>query len=341
MNEKVGVVLMNLGGPDSLEAVEPFLFNLFNDPDIIDFPLSFLFRKRLARLISSRRAGRVCEQYTEIGGKSPILDITRRQAKLLEDRLIAAGLDARVLLAMRYWKPFTETAVAELERDPVSKIVLLPLYPHYSRSTTRSSFREWDRQTAGKRAIESAVIYRIESYYDFKPYLDAIIERINGGIERFPEDIRPDVNVLFSAHGTPMKLVREGDPYSHHIRKTVEAVVKRSGLRQKHHLCFQSKVGPQKWLTPSTPETIAELAAAGVKNMLVVPVAFVSDHLETLFEVGIEFRRQACAQGVERFEVTEGLNDSNKFVDALSELVLGALRGRNRMETAKSGAAGR
>lgn len=331
---------MNLGGPDSLEAVEPFLFNLFNDPDIIDFPLSFLFRKRLARLISSRRSGRVREQYAEIGGKSPILDITQRQAELLENKLTAAGLDARVLLAMRYWRPFTSQAVEELGRDPVSKIILLPLYPHYSKSTTASSFREWERQAAGRSAIEAAAIYRIEYYYDFEPYLDAIIERLEEGLARFPEEIRSDVNVLFSAHGTPMKLVREGDPYSHHIRKTVEAVVMRSGLAQRHHLCFQSKVGPQKWLTPSTPETIGELAAAGVKNMLVVPIAFVSDHLETLFEVGIEFRRQAYAKGVERFEVTEGLNDSDKFADALSELVLGALKGNHRPETAKSGHVG-
>ncbi len=330
---------MNLGGPDSPEAVEPFLFNLFNDPDIIDFPLSFLFRKRLARLISSRRSGRVMKQYAEIGGKSPILDLTGRQAELLSDRFKAADIDARVHIAMRYWKPFTKEAVEELELDRVDRIVLLPLYPHYSKSTTASSFREWDRIVADRPAIASAETIRIESYYDFELYIDAIIERISQGLMRFPEEKRPEVHVLFSAHGTPMKLVREGDPYSHHIRKTVAAVVKRSGLTQQHHLCFQSKVGPMKWLTPSTPDTIAELAESGVKNMLVVPIAFVSDHLETLYEVGIEFRRQAMARGVERFEVTEGLNDSEKFADALFQLVLRALEGKKELENVKSGRA--
>lgn len=336
MSEKIGVVLLNLGGPDSLDAVEPFLFNLFNDPDIIDFPLSFLFRKRLARFISSRRSGRVRAQYAEIGGKSPILDLTRRQAEMLGEKLKAAGVDARVRIAMRYWKPFTNEVVEEFERDPVDRIVLLPLYPQFSKSTTASSFKEWDRQAAGKSALAKAETIRIESYYDFEPYLDAIIERIDEGLRRFSEEIRSEVHVLFSAHGTPMKLVREGDPYSHHIRKTVEAVVRRSGLTQTYHLCFQSKVGPQKWLTPSTPRTIAELAEAGVKNMLIVPIAFVSDHLETLFEVGIEFRRQAYAQGIERFEVTEGLNDSDKFAVALFLLVIRALNRADAFDPSKS-----
>lgn len=327
MSEKVGVVLLNLGGPDSLEAVEPFLFNLFNDPEIINFPFSFLFRKRLARLISSKRHPRVQEQYKKIGGKSPLRELTEVQAELLEKRLSELGVNARVYLAMRYWKPFTEDAIASIERDKVERVVLLPLYPQFSKSTTGSSVKEWERQInerPGMLSIPSAVV---EHYHEFPTYLDAVIERVNQGLARFPENVRKDVHILFSAHGTPMKLVREGDPYSGHIRETVNAVRARGGWSNPHTLCFQSKVGPQKWLTPSTPKVIEELADAGTAHMLAVPIAFVSDHLETLFELGKEYSRMALNKGVRQFEVTEGLNDSAKFVEALAELVLEKLNG--------------
>ena len=325
MNERVGVVLLNLGGPDSLEAVEPFLYNLFCDPEIINFPLSFLFRKRLARFISSKRHPMIQEQYKKIGGKSPIVDLTGKQAELLEKNLRENGLDAKVYVAMRYWHPFTDAVIENLEKDKIERIVLLPLYPQFSKATTGSSFKEWNRLIAEKPTLQNLKTERVESYFDFPPFLDSVIERINQGLERFPAGKRGRVHILFSAHGTPMKLVREGDPYSQQIRQTVEAVMKRAQFPQKHHLCFQSKVGPQKWLTPSTPDTIEKLAAEGVKNMLLVPVAFVSDHLETLFELGIEYRRLAMEKGVEQYEVTEGLNDSGKFIDALGQLVFQSL----------------
>jgi protoporphyrin/coproporphyrin ferrochelatase len=319
MNEKIGVVLLNLGGPDSLDAVEPFLYNLFVDPDIINFPGSFLVRKPLARLISSKRHPSIQEQYKKIGGKSPLKEFTLGQARLLEERL-NEKFPARVYAAMRYWHPFTEEVIDELEREGIEKVVLLPLYPQYSKATTESSVKEWKKQLAarGNTSIEWSLI---EHYYDFPPYLDAFVERINEGLEKFPAEVRETVEILFSAHGTPMKLVREGDPYSGHICETVTAVKERGGWPNPHHLCFQSKVGPQKWLTPSTPTTIEELAAKGTKNMLAVPIAFASDHLETLFEVGIEFKHLATEKGVERFEVTEGLNYSPTFIDALAQLV--------------------
>ena len=164
MNEKVGVVLLNLGGPDSLEAVEPFLFNLFNDPEIINFPFSFLFRKRLAKLISSKRHPRVQEQYKEIGGRSPLRELTEIQAGLLEKRLVDLGVDAKVYLAMRYWKPFTEDAIAAIERDKIERVVLLPLYPQFSKSTTGSSVKEWDRQIAEKPGLASLTTDVVEHY---------------------------------------------------------------------------------------------------------------------------------------------------------------------------------
>ncbi|MDQ3179847.1 MAG: ferrochelatase, partial [Acidobacteriota bacterium] len=280
MKEKVGVVLMNLGGPDSLEAVEPFLNNLFNDPDIINFPLSFLFRRGLAKLISSTRYTKVQKQYAQIGGKSPIKEFTIGQAKLLEEKL-NEKIDARVFVAMRYWHPFTAEALDSIAKEGIKKVVLLPLYPQYSKATSLSSLKEWEKQLKKRNDLSDLETIFIDSYYDFPPYIDAFVERINQGLERFPTEKRASVHILFSAHGTPLKLVREGDPYSIHIKKTVETVVKQGGFSQAFSLCYQSKVGPQKWLTPSTPDTIKELADKGVKNMLAVPIAFASDHLET------------------------------------------------------------
>jgi ferrochelatase len=318
MNETIGVVLFNLGGPDSLDAVEPFLFNLFSDPDIIDFPGSFLFRKLLAKLISTRRSPSVIKQYEEIGGKSPLKDYTLQQAALLEAKL-NERLPAAVYVAMRYWKPFTEEALDAIERGGIEKVILLPLYPQYSKATTTSSLKEWEKQL--KERGMKLDYSLIEHYYDQPTYIDAFVERVQQGLERFPDHIRNKVNILFSAHGTPMKLVRQGDPYSHQIAKTVDAIMKRGQFKQPHSLCYQSKVGPLKWLTPSTPDMIADLASKGIKHMLLVPVAFASDHLETLFELGIEYRRQASERGVLQYEVTEGLNDSPKFIQALAELV--------------------
>lgn len=321
MQEKIGVVLLNLGGPDSLEAVEPFLYNLFCDPDIIDFPGSFLIRKWLAKLISSKRHPRIQEQYKQIGGKSPLKEFTLGQAKLLEEKL-NEKFPAKVYAAMRYWHPFTEEVLDELEKEGIKKVILLPLYPQFSKATTESSVKEWKKQLALRKNPTNIEWNLVESYYDFLPYIDAFVERINQGLEKFPVETRQDVHLLFSAHGTPMKLVRAGDPYSDHIRKTVEFVVKQGNFKQDSSLCWQSKVGPQKWLTPSTPDTIEELAGKGVQSMLAIPIAFASDHLETLFEVGIEFKHLANSKGVEQFEVTEGLNYSEKFIDALAQLVL-------------------
>lgn len=319
MSEKIGIVLLNLGGPDSLDAVEPFLYNLFCDPDIIDFPGAFLFRKGLARLISTRRAPMIREQYQKIGGKSPLKEHTLKQAAMLEEKL-NKKFPAKVYAAMRYWRPSTEETLDEIEKDGIKKVILLPLYPQYSKATTESSVKEWHKKLALRKSLEIETTL-IESYYDFPPYIDAFVERVNEAIGRFPVDEQDNLHLVFSAHGTPMKLVRQGDPYSGHIKQTVDLIMQRGGYTQASSLCYQSKVGPLKWLTPSTPDTIKELAKKGVKHMVVIPVAFASDHLETLFELGIEYRHVATEAGVERFEITTGLNDSPLFVDALTQLV--------------------
>ncbi|MCA1590374.1 MAG: ferrochelatase, partial [Acidobacteria bacterium] len=264
MSERIGVVLFNLGGPDSLDAVEPFLYNLFCDPDIIDFPLSFLFRKRLAKVISSRRHPRIQEQYKEIGGKSPLKDHTLKQAALLEEKL-NERIPAEVYVAMRYWRPSTAEALESIEADGVSEIILLPLYPQFSKATTASSLKEWDK-TVDERGLKDRLrTTLVESYHTHPAYIDALVHRVDEAFARFPAELRDDVHLMFSAHGTPMKLVRRGDPYSRHIAETVSAVMERGGYSQAHSLCYQSKVGPLKWLTPSTPDMIEKRAAEGVK----------------------------------------------------------------------------
>ena len=325
VSNRIGVVLLNLGGPDSSEAVRPFLFNLFNDPEIINFPLSFLFRKRLAKLISDKRSPRIVEQYKQIGGKSPINELTQRQADALQ-KALDGNIDSRVYIAMRYWKPFTEEVMQQIKKDEINEVVLLPLYPQFSKSTTGSSVKEWNRLAEKYPYVKKLKTTVIERYYDYIPYIDSIVERINQTLEKFPKDELNNVHIMFSAHGTPMKLVREGDPYRQEIIKTVVAVMERGKFPQKHHLSYQSKVGPQKWLEPKTPDVIEKLAGEGVKYMLIVPIAFVSDHLETLFEIGVEFRHLARGKGIEQFEVMEGLNDSPKFITALKELVLDAVK---------------
>lgn len=311
---KAAIVLLNLGGPDSPEAVQPFLENLFNDPDIFKLP----FQKTLARYISKKRTPKVVKEYELIGGKSPINEWTEKQRAMLENKLRNSGKGIDVFVAMRYWKPLTEEIVEKIESGNYSKIILLPLYPHFSVSTTGSSFNEWKRFYKGN---ESKLIY-INSYQVHPEYIKAINERINESLFRFPENIRNEVQLVFSAHGTPVSYVKKGDPYSFQIKETIDAVMKFRNYSHEHHLCFQSKVGPAKWLEPATDDMIRELASKGKKHLLIIPISFVSDHVETSFELDIEYRHVADEVKIENYIVMTGLNDSQTFVNALYELVI-------------------
>lgn len=306
------VVLLNLGGPDSIHAVQPFLENLFNDPDIFKLP----FQKALARYISKKRAPKVQKEYELIGGKSPINDWTEKQRSLLEKKLQGSGFSVDVLVAMRYWKPLTYETVSEIEKADYNKIILLPLYPHFSISTTGSSFNEWKRIYKG----DSSKIIYVNSYQTHPLYLKAINERIDETLLLFPEEIRKEVQLVFSAHGTPVSYVKKGDPYSFQIRETIEGVMKGRNYSHAYHQCFQSKVGPAKWLEPATDKMIGVLAAAGKKNLLIIPISFVSDHVETSYELDIEYRHVADKSGIENYIVMRGLNDSQLFINALYEI---------------------
>lgn len=328
--DTVGVVVFQLGGPDSLDAVEPFLYNLFSDPDIIDFPFARLARPTLARLISSRRAAKVREHYAEIGGKSPIRELTERQARALEAELRKTS-DARVFVAMRYWHPLTEEAAHEVKAGGFRELVLLPLYPQYSKTTTGSSLNEWQRQYGqngqhaqqGKSGPNGSVPVRvIREFYNHPGYLDAVAEKINQGLRRFDRSASTsDVHLVFSAHGVPRSVIDGGDPYQTQVEATSRLVMERGGWANPHRLCYQSRVGPGVWLRPSLGEALKGLAARGAERVLVIPISFVTDHVETLSEIDIEARALAGRLGIQQFEVMPALNDSPCFIRALADLI--------------------
>jgi protoporphyrin/coproporphyrin ferrochelatase len=315
---RIAVVLFQLGGPDTLEAIEPFLFNLFCDPDIIDFPFARIGRKPLARLISSTRARKVQHHYAVIGGGSPLRRFTEQQARSLQLKLTEYGLDARCFVAMRYWHPFTEEAIAHLRAAECEEVVLLPLYPQYSSTTTGSSLNEWRRKFPDDLPTRS-----VDPFYRNPTYLDALAEKVNEALTRFSD--RDSVHLVFSAHSVPVSVIEKGDPYQVQIEETVRLLMDIGGWPNAHHICYQSKVGASRWLQPSLHRTLRDLAAEKVRQVCVVPVSFVSDHVETLGEIDHHARQEAMALGIERFEMTEGLNNSPKFISALAELVGSAI----------------
>jgi ferrochelatase len=326
--KRVGIVLFQLGGPDSLEAVEPFLLNLFLDPDIIPLGPFGLLRRPIAKIISSRRSVPVAARYAEIGRRSPIGALTERQRVRLVEA-VSPYIDPVAVTAMRYWHPLTSEAVATLQKaQPLDEIVLLPLYPHYSYATTLSSLKEWRRvadpakwgSPDGKPPERT-----IDNFHDHQLYIQALVQRIGSMLRQFPDSSR--IHLVFSAHGLPMSLVEKGDPYPKQIEETVRLTCElgakqHPGWPQTHVLCYQSRVGPAKWLQPSLSETIERLGHEGVKEMLVAPISFVTEHIETLHEINIEAREQAEKRGIERFRMMPAVGDSPLFISALKNLVL-------------------
>jgi len=315
---RTGVVLFQLGGPDSLEAIEPFLFNLFSDPDIIDFPFARIGRKPLAKLISSTRARKVQHHYATIGGGSPIRRFTEQQARALQLRLNESGIDARCFVAMRYWHPFTAEAIEQVRAAQCNEVVLLPLYPQCSSTTTGSSLNEWRRQFQ-----DDIPVHCVEPFFRHHLYLDALVENIAETLARFPDPRQAEL--VFSAHSVPLAVIEKGDPYQRQIEETVQLVMQRGGWSNRHRLCYQSKVGASKWLQPSLHKTLRTLGAEKVNEICVVPISFVSDHVETLGEIDHEARNEAAEFGIAQFEMMPGLNNSPTFISALADLVETAL----------------
>lgn len=317
---KHAVVLLNLGGPDSLQAVKPFLYNLFSDRDIFKIPVG---QKWFAKMLSAWRAPSVRQKYKQIGGKSPINEWTEVQRSMLQNKLDAVIPAVDVCIAMRYWNPAIRDVAEKFSSSSHAKLVLLPLYPQYSITTTGSAFNEWNRFYQGEA---NRLIY-VNDYFNHHLYIVALNERIDESILLFPEHLRSDIQIVFSAHGMPESIVQKGDPYDKQIEETVRKVMAERNFSHTYHLCYQSKVGPGKWLEPSTEKMIERLAAKNKKQLLVVPISFVSDHIETLFELDIEYREVADSLGIENYIVMQGLNDSDTFVGALEDIVTRALTG--------------
>jgi ferrochelatase len=315
-NRRIAVVLFNLGGPDSPAAVEPFLFNLFFDRNIIDLPA--ILRWPLAKVIAGRRAKAARTIYRAMGGRSPILPNTERQAAALQATLGDLG-EVRVFIAMRYWHPLTEETVAAVKRFTPDEVILLPLYPQFSTTTTESSHRVW-RDAAKKQGV--AAPQKLICCYPSEPGFIAAVAKITAAaIARAKAKTDAPIRVIFSAHGLPKKIVDRGDPYVAQVSATVHAVVDRLGLAASEWMvAFQSRVGPLEWVGPATDHSIEEAASAG-KAVIVVPIAFVSEHSETLVELDIEYRHLAERRGAAAYERAPTVAEDPDFIAGLAQLV--------------------
>ena len=332
---RTAVLLFNLGGPESLDAVEPFLYNLFSDQDIMAFPP--VLRTLLPRLITMKRAPTSRAYYRAIGGGSPLRAITDRQARALESALNEGVPETdpppfRVFVAMRYAPPRMAELVEEMRSYAPKKVVLLPLYPQRSTTTTRSSFREFLEIARSRLSLSDDALRVIAAYPAFPPYLAALAETVQTALDRIPPDEEP-VDILYSAHGIPEARVRKGDPYQLDTETTVREVSAllgphNPGRTLRTHLAYQSRVGPMKWLGPETKETIRTLAGSGCRTLVLVPVSFVSDHQETLYEMDITYRKLARDVAIRTFERAPAINLLPSFTEALRALVFEALAGQ-------------
>lgn len=321
--DRIAVVLFQLGGPDSLEAVEPFLYNLFSDPDIFDFPGSSLLGRPLARYISRNRKEHAKAHYREIGGRSPILELTKKQAEALQTSLRSAGLDATTFIAMRYWHPMTDEVVRDVKAGGFTRVILLPLYQQFSKSTTQSSVNEWRRQAA--RQGLSLPTQLICCYPNHPQFVGAYVSRIDEAYAQFEGTPATEIDLVFSAHGVPLSYIKAGDPYQLQVEESVRAITAAGRWTSPSHLCYQSKVGPQKWLAPALTDTVRELIGRGRKKLLIVPVAFLTEHIETLHEINIELREEAEEWGLETMVMMPAVNDHPAFIQCLADLVTSRL----------------
>ena len=323
-NKNIGVLLLNLGGPERLKDVRPFLYNLFADPEIIRLPFPLL-QAPLAWFISTFRSKKSQANYKKIGGGSPLRQITEAQAQELREQLQREeDFDCRVYIGMRYWHPFTEEAIAQIKQDRIEQLVILPLYPQFSISTTGSSFRLLEKIWAADPALQKIEYTIIPSWYKSSGYLNAMASLINQTLEQVSQP--ESAHVFFSAHGVPVSYVQEaGDPYQREIEDCVSLIMEHVDHTSSYTLAYQSRVGPEEWLKPYTDEAIQELACRGVEELVVVPISFVSEHIETLEEIDIEYRDIAEEAGIRTFARVPALNTHPTFIEGLSHLVIRAL----------------
>jgi ferrochelatase len=314
-SQPTALILLNMGGPDSLKSVEPFLYNLFSDRELIQLPAGALLQKPFAKMISKRRSKKVVANYRAIGGKSPLLEWTQKQAAGIAERL---GPQVRPFVIMRYWHPRAEAVLAEIKAQGIEKAVVLSMYPHYTGATTGSSINDFKR--AAEKVYPGLEYQLIEEWHDWPAYLDSLAKRINEGLDWFHDLMRSEVQILFSAHALPQKFIDQGDPYKKHVETTVQGVMERVG-DYGWSIAYQSRSGPVKWMEPGTDDALRALAAAEHHAVMVVPISFVSDHIETLEEIDIQYHKLATDLGIVNFGRAPSLNDHDDFLDALAGLV--------------------
>ncbi len=311
---KKAVILFNLGGPDKLSSVEPFLFNLFNDPAIISIPT--IFRYPLAKFISKKRTPIAKNIYREIGNKSPILELTQDQAKVLEKKLSEKG-NYKCFVVMRCWHPRAIDVISEVKKYNPNEIILLPLYPQFSASTSGSSINEWkDLCRKQKYQVKTKTICCYPTEANF---IESHVQLIKATLKEINNS---NFKLIFSAHGLPENKIKKGDPYQWHVEKTVEEIMlKLSNENIDHVISYQSRVGPLKWIGPSTESEIIKYSKEK-KGIVIVPVAFVSEHSETLVELDIEYKKLADDNGCSFYKRVPALGVETNFINGLAKLVL-------------------
>ena len=315
---KVGVLLFNLGGPETLRDVKPFLYRLFSDPEIIHVKFSPL-RKAIAYVIATLRRKTSEGYYSRIGGGSPLRRLTEEQASALANELKRRGRDVETFVGMCTWHPFLFEAVDKIDEANIDSLVILPLFPQYSVTTTGSGFAVLRQLIDKHPQFKRLDVQWICSWADQPTYIESFVQAIQRELGKFTNPEK--VHLLFSAHSIPESYVRNGDPYLEQTKETVELIMDRLGRQNPYQLSFQSKIGPVKWLEPFTSDVIVKLGKQGVDDVLVIPVSFVSEHIETLYELDILFRKVAADAGVENFRRVPALNSDPIFIRALADIV--------------------
>lgn len=324
--KKVAVVIFNLGGPDSLKAIRPFLLNFFTDKNII--PLPYPLRRLIALLIAYRRSrGEALESYKALGGKSPLLENTLRQADLLKNCL-SEGNDSHAFetfVCMRYWHPMTEDVIQQVEAYDADQIILLPFYPQFSTTTTWSSLEEWAKFTR-KSSLSSVQTSTICCYPREEGFINASVKHIREMYEKAVQDGYKNIRILFSAHGLPESIIDSGDPYQEQCELTVNAIVSKLGIDNlDYQNCYQSRVGPKKWIGPATDESIVKASDERIDALVVYPHAFVNEHVETLVEIEQEYRDLAKENGINGFYRVNTVSDNSSFIKGLASMVFSRL----------------
>lgn len=318
-DNKIAVLLVNFGGPFSLNEVKPFLFNLFSDPTVLNFPFAFLYRKPLAWLISNMRDFTSREMYKKIGSKSPLIPITYLQAEKLQNLFNRNNLPIDIYIGFRYTKPFIEDVLNEIGSKSYKKLVILPMYPQYSYTTTGSAqlvVENWLKESD----IELSLI---KEWYKDEDYIESYAGLIQKSLENL--DLR-STEILFSAHSIPLFNIKNGDPYQKQITETAQLIIRKLNWKKKWHIGYQSKLGPLKWLEPSADKVIKDIACKNKNaNILVVPISFVSEHVETIFEIGMLYKDIAKKSGIKRFVRVPALNTDKYLIQALYNQVVGCL----------------